>query len=82
MTVSVSNGSTTQSFQLVVYGDINGDGGISAVDYSLVKNYIMNSGGIDGVSKDAADVNKDGSVSAVDYANIKSYIMGSSNVIG
>lgn len=66
---------------VVIYGDINGDGVISAVDYVNVKNHIMGTSPLTGVSLEAANVNKDETISAVDYVNIKNYIMGVSNVI-
>ncbi len=69
------------TYYLVIYGDVNGDGEISAVDYSFIKNYIMSSSGLDGIYKEAADVDKSGSISAVDYANVKNYIMGANNCI-
>ncbi|MDD3241669.1 MAG: dockerin type I domain-containing protein [Bacilli bacterium] len=80
-TISITKDGTTESFQLVVYGDSNGSGNIDAVDYSVVKSYIMRTNDLTGAYRDAADVNKDGAVDALDYANIKNYIMGNSNVI-
>lgn len=69
------------TYYLVIYGDVNGDGEISAVDYSFIKNYIMSATGLDGAYKEAADVDRSGSISAVDYSNVKNYIMGSKNCI-
>ena len=65
----------------LLYGDANGDGKISAVDYVNIKNYIMGSSGLNGSFKEAADVNKDGKINAVDYVNVKNYIMGNSSVL-
>lgn len=80
-TVTVKSGNLQQSFVIVIYGDVNGDGIISAVDYVQVKNHIMGNGALSGARAKAADVNQDGAISAVDYVNIKNYIMGNSNVI-
>ena len=74
--VIISNGSTSGTYRLVVKGDINGDGKITAVDYVKVKNYIMSSSSLTGSYKESADVNKDGKITAVDYVKIKNYIMG------
>lgn len=80
--VTIVSGKLTESFTIIVYGDINGDGIISAVDYVKVKNHIMKTEELSGIYLKAADVNKDKSISAVDYVNVKNYIMGNENVIG
>lgn len=81
VTISVSISELKETLTIVVYGDVDGDGSISAVDYVRVKNHIMGSSTLSGVNEMAANVNKDDSISAVDYVNIKNYIMGNSNVI-
>ena len=40
-TVTIGNGVTSGKYRVVVKGDANGDGRISAVDYVKIKNYIM-----------------------------------------
>ena len=77
--VNISNGTETKSFRIVIYGDVNGDGLVSAVDYVKIKNYIMSSSELSGSYKLAADVNNDGTISAVDYVNIKNYILGNNS---
>ena len=79
--VNLIVGQESKSYDVVIYGDANGDGVITAVDYSLVKNSIMGNLTLEGAYKKAADVNYDGTVSAVDYSNIKNYIMGNSSTI-
>lgn len=71
----------SKELEVVLYGDVDGDGKISAVDYSIVKNYIMGNLNLEDSYKLAADVNNDDSISAVDYSNIKNYIMGNDSVI-
>ena len=59
-----------------LYGDINGDGKISAMDYMLIKNKIMEVKDITGtIEKDVADVNQDGKISSLDYMLIKNDIL-------
>jgi len=78
--VNITSG-VTETLTVLIYGDTNGDGNISAVDYVNVKNYIMSSNALNDSYLKAADVNGDNQVSAVDYVNIKNYIMGTDNVI-
>lgn len=78
--VKITSG-VTETLSVLIYGDTNGDGNISAVDYVNVKNHIMGSNVLNSAYTKAADVNNDGNISAVDYVNIKNYIMGTDNVI-
>lgn len=78
--INITSG-VTETLTVLIYGDIDGDGEISAVDYVKIKNSIMGSIHLNGIYQIAADVNQDGSVDAVDYVNIKNYIMGHDNVI-
>lgn len=81
VTMTITSGNLQESYPIIIYGDTDGDGAISAVDYVRVKNHIMGNGTLSGAHQKAADVNRDGSISAVDYVNIKNYIMGNDNVI-
>ena len=78
ITIKGSDGSKV--YTAVIYGDVNGDGIISAVDYVKVKNKIVKGNSITGVYYKAADVDKDGNVSAVDYVKIKNQILGKSTI--
>lgn len=69
-----------KEYTVVIKGDTNGDGEASAGDYVLIKNYIMESIGLEKPEeKSAADVNGDGEVSPADYVLIKNYIMEGTN---
>lgn len=76
-----SNGNIICTYTVVIYGDIDGDGYIYANDYVLIKNHIMNDGGITGIKAKAADVNKDNNILANDYVLIKNHIMNDGGVI-
>ena len=79
--VIVTVGSETKTYEIVIYGDVNGDGKISAVDYVKIKNKIMNTGSLSGSFLESADVDRNGKVSAVDYVKIKNYIMGTGTIV-
>jgi endoglucanase len=60
-----------------VYGDTNGDNVVDAIDYALLKQYILGSGSLPG--KDAltlVDVNKDAAIDAIDLSIVKQYLLG------
>ena len=73
--ITITSGATTEVLEVVVAGDTDGDGVMSAMDYVNIKNHIMESRSLGGAYLKAADVDNDGSISAVDYVNIKNYIM-------
>ncbi|PYG86534.1 dockerin type I repeat protein [Ruminiclostridium sufflavum DSM 19573] len=60
-------------------GDVNGDKAVDALDFALIKNYLL--GGIADFpgegGAEAADVNGDGDIDAIDFALVKSYLLGS-----
>lgn len=79
--VIVTGSDGSKEYTVVIYGDANGDGKISAVDYVNVKNHIMKVSVLTDEFLVAADVNRDGSVNAVDYVQIKNNIMGNSTIV-
>ncbi len=80
MTLTLKTGSSSNTYTLVIRGDVNGDGSIKSSDYVRIKNYIMGSVSLTAAQKLAADANKDGSIKSSDYARIKNYIMGSASI--
>ena len=81
VTINSSNGSNLGSYVVVIKGDVNGDGKISASDYVLIKNNIMGTKTLSDIQRKGADVNKDGKISAGDYVKIKNHIMGISSIL-
>lgn len=69
------------AYNIIIKGDVNGDGNIFATDYVRIKNYIMGTGTLSDISKCAADVNGDGNVFATDYVKIKNHIMGKGMIV-
>ena len=67
-------------FQVVVYGDVSGDGVISIKDLLLVQKYLLKSQDITGCNLTAADVSKDGAVTIKDLLLIQKYLLGSGSI--
>ncbi|ADL52801.1 cellulase family glycosylhydrolase [Clostridium cellulovorans] len=58
----------------IIYGDLNNDKKVNAIDFALMKKYILdNSTPID---LKIADLNGDGKVNALDYAVFKKFLLG------
>lgn len=78
ITVAVKTDVNVITYQMVVIlrGDINGDGKISAMDYVKIRNKLDGKKGLNAQETKAADVNKDGRVSAIDYVRIRNKLDG------
>jgi hypothetical protein len=62
----------------IKYGDCNNDGSIDALDFSVLKQYLMNP---QSTYIQNMDVNTDNSVNALDYAVLKKYLLGIINTL-
>lgn len=80
ITVTDKDGKTKYNYTVVMYGDVNGDGIITASDYVKIKNHILGKSKITGAPLKSADSNKNGSITASDYVVIKNYILGKTNI--
>ena len=78
--ISITINGSTKTYNVIIRGDINGDGKISAQDFSRVKSHILGATSLTGASIYAADANKDGKISAQDFSKIKSHILGASKL--
>ena len=79
-TLVISNGSTSISYKIVIYGDNNGDGKVSIVDLLRVQKEILGSSSLSSYDRKASVTNKDGSVDVVDLLRVQKQILGN-NVI-
>lgn len=79
-TVTIVGNDGTKTYNVLIYGDANGDGKISAIDYVNIKNYILKSSNLTGIYAVAADVNRDNKVNAIDYVQIKNNILGRNKI--
>ncbi len=75
-----TNRSTNASYTMIVYGDVDCDGEITAADYIRIKNYLLGKRTLSNIEKKAADANNDGEISASDYIRIKNYLLGKSEI--
>ena len=62
-------------YQVVIYGDIVGDGNISVLDLLYLKKHITNDINLSDASKLAADISKDGNANVVDLLLLKKYLL-------
>lgn len=63
-------------YSLVVCGDTNGDGKITASDLSRIKNHILENSTLADLAFKAVDINEDGKITASELTKIKKYVLG------
>ena len=72
----VVNGITYDSLMIVVRGDVDGDGIITASDFTLLRQYISGVKELSDYQKVSSDIDHDGIVTASDLTLMRQYISG------
>ncbi len=72
-----TNGTETYTYNVIIYGDVNGDGAVNIKDLIVIQKNILNMNPVGGIFASAADTNRDGSC-----ANIKDLIMVQKVILG
>ncbi len=73
---AVSWGQEIPTQTTVLYGDVNLDGRITAMDYMLLKNHVLGRKLLTSEQKPGGDINKDGKISSADYLFLKNHVLG------
>lgn len=71
----------TQSIPVLIYGDVNCDGQISALDLLYVRRHLLNTAALKDMALLSAEVRKDGVIDALDMLYIKRHILGTAELI-
>ena len=71
------NGNVLRVYNIIIYGDVNGDGKINSVDLLVLQRHILEIEEMNGVYKKAGNVRKDGKKpTSVDLLLIQRHILG------
>lgn len=60
----------------VLYGDLNDDNNINAIDMALLRKYLLGMIKEFSAPEENADLNGDGSINAIDFAHFRKYLLG------
>lgn len=74
------NGTLVETKEIVIYGDVNGDGKVTTVDAIKLNRYTIGKATLSGVYLTAADASRDGKVNALDGIIINRYTIGLSEI--
>ena len=65
-----------QTYNLVIFGDINGDGTINTIDLQLIQKSILSIKELSNIQKNAADLGKDaGNPTTIDLQRLQKHIL-------
>lgn len=73
--VKDSSQKVTIAKNVVIYGDVNGDGKISIVDLAAVQKHLLEVSVLKGANLAAADVNKDSKTTIIDLAGVQKHLL-------
>ncbi len=74
ITITASN--ETKTYEVIIYGDVDGDGEINRTDLLQVQRDVFGYGALKGVYKKASDINKDGVVDKTDLLQVQRDVFG------
>lgn len=78
--VTVTNAGKTNSYKVVLYGDVGGDGIIDIRDLLSVQKHLVKSKTISDAYLKAADINRDGTIDIRDLLLVQKFILGAYNI--
>lgn len=69
-----------RTYNIVIYGDVNGDGKISLIDLLYIQRHLLNTKKTSGVYTLAADVSKDGKIALIDLLMVQRHLLGTAKI--
>ncbi len=78
--ITITSNNKSNTYIVVIYGDLNGDGNISIVDLARLQKYLLKQTTLNGGYYTSADVNKDGKIDIVDLAKVQKHLLKVSNI--
>ena len=79
--VKVNNGSTTYEYTVIIYGDLNGDGGINSADLLKMRQHLLETNKLSGVYLTAGNTNRDNSgINSSDLLKMRQHLLETSSI--
>lgn len=75
-----ASGIEIEEYTCIIYGDVNGDGEINAIDLLKVRRYLLGKEKIDGIYYKTMNVYKDNDIDAMDLLKIRRYLLGKDSI--
>ena len=81
MQMTITTNGSTVNYNIVIRGDVSGDGRLSAIDYVIVRKYLDGASALSGAYLNSADTNNDGKASALDYVILRNHLDNKSTIV-
>lgn len=72
--VTITSKEDTKTFEIILYGDVNGDGEITLVDIVAIQKHLWKDATLNNAYSVAADANKDNEITLVDIVAIQKHL--------
>ena len=74
------SGNLKKTYDIVIYGDVSGDGVVNVKDSMIIRRHIIGRSTLSGAYMEAADTSKDGTINVQDSMIIRNHILGRKNI--
>lgn len=74
--ITITASDETKTYEVVIYGDVDGDGEINRNDLLQVQRDVFGYGALEGIYKTASDINKDGVIDRTDLLQVQREVFG------
>lgn len=78
--VRITGKNQSLTYTIVIYGDVSGDGAITALDLLKVQKHIIGASSLKDAYMEAGNVKRSGSISALDLLKVQKHIIGASKI--
>lgn len=79
-TLTITNGEISNTYNIVIYGDVSGDGEITVLDLLKVQKHILGYTLLNGAFNKAADASHDNEITVLDLLKVQKHILGYTSI--
>lgn len=78
--ITITSNKETKTFQIIIYGDLDGDGNVNAKDLLLMRKYLLKEKNLTGVYFESARLNRNNTISAKDLLIMRKHLLGTTKI--
>lgn len=79
-TITITNGEVTSTYNIVIYGDVSGDGEVTVLDLLKIQKHILGYTLLNGAFNKAADASHDSEITVLDLLKVQKHILGYTSI--